>query len=257
MPTIDTSLFVGRCPFRDVPSSPGDLNVLRERAGLDRAVATGFNSLLYYDPVSGLERDLEDHEALSDWLYFYATLNLEFPQLEAQVQCAAQNPRTVGLRLFPTIHRTDLNSEPGLQAARLAAEHGLPLNVTARVFDGRVAPRYIQQTEVDRADLTAFLERTGETILILSMFFFNELQPLKVDWGALPNVYLDLGCSKPSVVSCEQIPSWFPVERVLYGTGAPFYYWGGSRLSLEGSRLSDGQKEAISGANAMEVFPWD
>jgi predicted TIM-barrel fold metal-dependent hydrolase len=51
--------------------------------------------------------------------------------------------------------------------------------------------------------------------------------------------------------------TWFPVERVLFGTGAPLYYWQGSRLGLEGSRLSDQQQRGILGQNALEVFAWD
>ena len=256
MPVVDTNLFVGPCPFREVPSEVDDLLVLRERAGLDLAVATGFRSLLYYDPVAGLDGDLAQYEALSAWLFFYATVNPTFPQVEELVKRASEDARIVGLRLFPTLHHYALASEQALQVAYLAADNGLPVNVAARVFDGRVAPRYVNQGTINRADLTTFLDQSKETTVILSMFFFNELQPLKVDWDALPNVYLDLGCSKPSAASLDELTSWFPTDRVLFGTAAPFYYWGGSRLGLEGARLTEDQRLGILGGNAMEVFPW-
>jgi len=256
MPVVDTNFFVGPCPFRETPSDVDDLLALRERAGLDLAIATGFRSLLYYDPIAGLDGDLAQYEALSAWLFFYATINPAFPQLEEQVKRAAGDARIVGLRLFPTLHDGMLASEQAIQVAHLAAEHGLPVNVAARVFDGRVAPRYVNQGMIERADLTAFLNQSKETTVIFSMFFFNELQSIEVDWDALPNVYLDLGCSKPSVASLDEVPSWFPTDRVLFGTGAPFYYWGGSRLGLAGARLTEDQKQGILGGNAMEVFPW-
>ena len=256
MSAVDTNLFVGPCPFRDVPSGVEALNRLREQAGLDRAIATGFNALLYYDPITGLDRDLEEYDSLSGWLDFFAVINPEFPRLEAQVQNAAGDRRIVGLRLFPTLHHFALNSERTLRMVRLAAEHRLPVNVTARVFDGRVAPPSILQTDWDRDDLAAFLSQAGEATVVLSMFFFNELKALDVDWEGLPNVYLDLGCSKPTSASFDELASWFPVDRVLFGTGAPFYYWKGSRLALEGAELTAEQKAAILGSNAKEVFQW-
>lgn len=262
MGVIDVNLFVGHCPFRTLPSDVEDLKRLREAAGLDRAIATSFSSLFYYDPVAGLERDLERYEPLCDWLSFFAVVNPDFPQLEQQVERAARDERIVGLRLFPTLHHPPLPSERVTETLRLAAVHSLPVNLTARLIDGRVAPRYVDQGEWAPDALVKLLEGAGETVdrkrptLILSMFFFNELQPLQVEWSRLPQVYLDLGCSKPSVASFDQVPSWFSAERVLFGSGAPLYYWKGSRLAVEGARLTEDQKSAILGHTAGEVFRW-
>jgi hypothetical protein len=119
-----------------------------------------------------------------------------------------------------------------------------------------MAPRAIQQSEPDRAELVSFLEGVDGTRIVLSMFFFPELKGLRVDWSKKTNVYLDLGCCKPSSASFDELASWFPVERVVFGTGAPFYYWKGSRLALEGSRLSETDRTGILGGHAMEIFPW-
>ncbi len=256
MSFIDTNLFVGDCPFRTIPSNAEDLKRLREVSGLERAVATSFGSLFYYDPMAGLERDLERYEPLCDWLSFFAVVNPNFPQLEGQIERAAKDERIVGVRLFPTLHHYALDSERVAETLRLSAEHGLPVNLTARLTDGRMAPRYVDQGEISTDALVRLLDGAGDATVILSMFFFNELQPLSVDWSRLPRVYLDLGCSKPSVASFDELPSWVPVERVLFGSGAPLYYWKGSRLAVEGARLPEDQKSAILGRTAREVFPW-
>jgi uncharacterized protein len=256
MPTIDTNLFVGTCPFRDIPSSVDDLRALREQAGIERAAATGFRSIFYYDPVDGLAKDLAEFEPLKDWLHFWSVVNPEFPQIEAQVASAADERRSVGIRLFPTLHQYALCSDRSQEVARMAADRGLPVNVTARLFDGRVAPRMVDQGEVARDDLTAFLGEVAGATIILSMFFFGDVQPLKVDWGKQTNVYLDLGCSKPSSVALDKLGEWFPLDRVMYGSAAPLYYWGGSRLALEGCRQTDETKEAILGGTAKEVLRW-
>lgn len=257
MTVVDPNLIVGRCPFRPIPSSVEDLARLRSTAGLTRAIGTGFDSLLFFDPIAGLASDLARYEPLAAWLSFYAVINPEFPQLEKQITDAAHNPRIAGLRLFPTLHRFELTSERVMQTAELAARNHLTLTLTARLFDGRVAPRYLNQGVLTAVELKGFLERMpADLSVILSMFFFNELQAIDVDWHALPNVGLDLGCCKPNAVSFDQLTSWFPVDRVVLGTGAPFYYWKGARLALAGARLTDEQKHAVLGGNAKRIFQW-
>lgn len=253
---VDASLFVGTCPFRSLLSTPEDIRALREVASLDRAVVTGFDSLFYHDPEAGLARDLEYFGELASWLRFYAVINPDFPRLEAQIRAAAEDTRIAGVRLFPTLHRFDLDSDRVRTVLRLAAECGLPVNVSARLLDGRVAPRYLHQEVLNAGQLAAFLAESGEATVVLSMFFFSELQALQVAWEGLPNVVLDVACSKPSTASFDQLGSWFPLDRVVFGTGAPLYYWMGSRLALEGSRLSESAKEAILGGTATEVFRW-
>ena len=254
---IDTGLLVGPCPFREVPNTAADIMLLKDRAGLERAIATGFRSLLYYDPSAGLKEDLVEYLALADWLYFYAVINPEFPRLEYQVQQAAENRRIVGLRLVPALHHYDLLADRVRRTVALAVEYDLPVNLTARIFDGRVAPRYINQANIDGSVLNTFLERSRRAKIILSMFFFNELKGYQIDWLHWSNVYLDLGCSKPSVADLDELASWFPLERVLFGTGAPFYYWEGSRLGADGSCLTEEQKYAVLGTNAEGLFAWD
>ncbi|MFH1006984.1 MAG: amidohydrolase family protein [Candidatus Latescibacterota bacterium] len=256
MDLIDVNLFVGDCPFRAIPSSVSDLKRLREDAGLERAVATSFSSLFYYDPQEGLARDLERYAPLSDWLSFYAVVNPDFPQLEGQIEHAASDERIVGIRLFPTLHHYALDSDRVTETLGLAAKKNLPVNLTARLTDERMAPRYLDQATLSSEALAAFLLGAEEVTVILSMFFFRELQALPVEWSRMPRVYLDLGCAKPSVASFDRIPSWFPAERVLFGSGAPLYYWKGSRLAVEGAGLSEDQKSAMLGRTAREVLAW-
>ena len=256
MTVIDVNLLAGRCPFRPIPSAPDDLARLRKEAGLTHAAATGFRSLFHFDPMQGLEQDLEEYRALADWLHFYAVINPTFPKLEEQIERCAANERIVGVRLCPALHQYAIDDPRVAETVRLAAARGLPVNVTARLFDDRVAPAAVRQTEIVPDHLKAFLNATREATVILSMFFFGELRSFKLNAAELPHLYLDVGCSKPEIGSFDQLPDWFPPERVLLGTGAPYYYWKGTRLALEGARLSEGRKEAILGATAQEVLRW-
>ena len=257
MAIIDTGLLVGPCPFRSVPSSVADLVALRQAAELDCAVATGFRSLLYYDPIAGLEQDLAEYDSLAEWLFFYAVVNPEFPQWAKLVNWVATNQRLVGVRLVPALHHYALDTPLFGEIVDLAGQLQLPVNLMARVFDDRIAPRFVDQRVPSLDAVAAFLARCGETRVILSMFYFNELKVLPVDWANLPHGYVDFGCCKPSVVSLDELGEWFPLERALFGTGAPFYYWQGSRLGLAGSRLEDKAKQGILGQNALEVLGWD
>ena len=94
----DINLILGPCPFRSIPSSVDELERLKRRAGLERAVASGFRSLLYYDTLSGLHEDMVHYGPLRTWLSFYATINPRFPQMEKGVRRAAADERIAAVR---------------------------------------------------------------------------------------------------------------------------------------------------------------
>lgn len=254
---IDSGLIVGPCPFRRVPSGVEELQALRQRAGLWRAVASGFRSLLYYDPLSGLDEDMAQYAALREWLYFYATIDPRFPQAENGVRRVCADERIVGVRLLPAVHHYALDSPEVDALMGAAAAENVPVNLMARIFDDRIAPRYVQQLVPPLESVAAFLHRHRQVKVALSMFYFSELKGLVSNWHDLPHVFVDFGCSKPNVASLDVLASFFPVERALFGTGAPFYYWAGSRLGLEGSQLSADQQRAILAGNARSFFAWD
>ena len=212
--------------------------------------------MFYSDPQAGFARDLQLYEALGDWLSFYAVINPRLPDTVAQIEAAARNPRIVGLRFFPTLHHYPLDFDPLLSAIRIAAQCGLPVNLSARLLDARTAPGCLHQAEIGLDALPGLLRRAGEATLVLSMFFFSELRGLQVDWEALPGVYLDLGCCKPAVDSFDELADWFSPQRAVFGSGAPLHYWKGSRLAVEGATLAPKHKAAILGGTAREVFSW-
>lgn len=253
----DINLILGPCPFRSIPSSVDELERLKRRAGLERAVASGFRSLLYYDTLSGLDEDMVHYGPLRTWLSFYATINPRFPQMEKGVRRAAADERIAAVRLLPSLHHYALDAPEVDDAMAAARAEGVPVNLMARIFDDRVAPQYVQQRVPDPEQVAAFLMRHSDVKIALSMFYFSEIRTLNLDWHALPHVYVDFGCSKPNVASLDVLERAFPIGRALFGTGAPFYYWAGSRLGLEGAELSAESKRAIMVDNARDFFSWD
>jgi len=253
----DTNLILGPCPFRSIPSNVEEIEKLRERAGLQRAVASGFRSLLYYDTLSGLEEDMAHYASLRTWLYFYATLNPCFPQMERGVRRAAVDERIAAVRLLPGLHHYELDAPEVDDLMAAAQAERVPVNLMARIFDDRVEPQYVQQTVPKLEHVAAFLMRHRKVKIALSMFYFTEIRGLELDWHALPHVYVDFGCSKPNVASLDVLDKVFPTARALFGTGAPFYYWAGSRLGLDGAEMSVDTRRAIMADNARDFFSWD
>ena len=255
---IDVNWYVGNCPFRSLKTQSKDLAQLKVKAGISRAVACDFNSLLYYDAMDGTEEALRRYESLSDWLQFYMVVNPFFPKWEKAVEHAAQDPRIAAIRIAPCLHHYSVDAPEVQMLIDLASKCGIPVNLMARLFDERVAPQYLKQVVPGRGALLEFLRRcSGEARVSLSMFYFDELVAFDIDWVSNPNLYIDVGCSKPNVASLDELPSWFPIERALFGTGAPLYYWGGSRLGLEGAEWTTGQQKDVLADNAKNFFSWD
>lgn len=255
---IDVNWYVGNYPFRSLKTQPKDLAQLRVKSGISRAIACDFNSLFYYDSMDGIEETLRRYESLSDWLQFYLVVNPSFPKWEKAIEHAAQDSRIAAIRIAPCLHHYSVDAPEVQMLIDLASKCGIPINVMARLFDDRVAPQCVQQIVPSRASVLDFLRSCSvEARISLSMFYFDELMALDIDWVRNPNLYIDVGCSKPNVASLDELPSWFPIERVLFGTGAPLYYWGGSRLGLEGAEWTVVQQQDVLADNAKVFFEWD
>ena len=82
---------------------------------------------------------------LRTWLSFYATINPRFPQMEKGVRRAAADERIAAVRLLPSLHHYALDAPEVDDAMAAARAEGVPVNLTARIVDDRVAPQYVQQ----------------------------------------------------------------------------------------------------------------
>lgn len=258
-PYVDTNLFCGPYPFRRLPDTDGDglLRLLDETHAWG-ALVTPFRSVFYADALSGLEETLE-RAPRHPWLRFAAVVNPAFPGWREDLEIALRYPRVSAVRVFPRRHHYGAADECLAELAEVMAGRPEPLVISARLSDDRLNPEMLNvDPPLDLAEVAMLLKERPDTRFILTQFYINELPALRSAVIAHGETYVDIGCCKPREFWWEEAVREWPVDRLLFGTGAPLYYHGGSRLSFSRAELEPEVREAILLGNAGRLLglPW-
>jgi uncharacterized protein len=251
---IDVNLYCGEYPFRRLPETRGrGLLQLMDAARVEYGVVTPFAGIFYKDNLDGLRAAVEAVET-GGKIRFWAVLNPAFPGWEADMDAALTLPGVAGVRLFPRYHRYRLMDPPVVALMGRAAERGVPVNIAARLVDDRLHHWLLNVPPLDVPEVGGLVKQCPATTIVLSHFYSAEIGSLAAVVNAHPAAYVDIGCCKPNVVWWTTVTRQIDVSRLLFGTGAPLYYYAGAWLSLHSSELEEAARQRIAHGNAAELF---
>ena len=253
---IDINIFTGIYPFRNLPSTCGKkLTELLDEIECQRCIATAFPSIFYKDCLDGLKLTAAQTESCGKRVFFYAVMNPGFPGCIEDMNEALKLPGVAGIRLFPRLHHYELMSPQLRPLMAFAAERDIPVNLAARLVDDRLNHWMLDiRPPLPLYEIGAFIKSYRKTKIILSMFYHHEIAELVDDINSSPNVFVDIGVTKPDLFWYERIVEKIDSTRLLFGTGAPLYYHGSSLLSLEKANIFSDVKQQILQKNAERVF---
>ncbi|MBM3457083.1 MAG: hypothetical protein FJX77_00910 [Armatimonadetes bacterium] len=256
-PYVDVSLFCGPYPFRALPGrTPTELARLLAATGAEAAVVTPFPALFYTQTWQGL-REWQASAPSAAGVRYWAVLNPAYPGWERDLDGMLGDPGVAGIRLFPRYHGYGFGGDLSalLEVANRTAAAGRPLNLTARLLDDRLHPRLLHvDPPLDLSAVAHLLAGTPGTTWVLSGFYAGELHRLFPPVREHPAAYLDIGCVKPPEFWWETVVAEVGAARLLVGTGAPLYYYGGTRLSLARADLAPEARALLLRENARRLF---
>lgn len=184
-------------------------------------------------------------------LFFWAGVNPNYPREEiiAELERRSREPGFVGVKLHPEIHKHAANGAGYAWAWEFAQERALP--VLSHTWHGSQLdpPGMFRELakKYDRA--TIVLGHSGG-----SPEGYRESAEVARE---CPNVFCDLCGSQHGYGSLEWLVGQVSAERVLFGTDLPFIDPRPQLGRVLFSRLSDDQKRAILGLNAVRVLRID
>jgi predicted TIM-barrel fold metal-dependent hydrolase len=253
---VDVNVHLSRWPMRRLPLDETPQLVRRLRSGqVVRAWAGSFDGLLYHD-ISDVNRRLaaECRQHGDDLLLPFGTVN---PALEGWRedlrQCVEQHGMK-GIRLYPGFHGYGLDDSRLHQLLEQAAQRKLIVCLTLRMEDDRTQHPLLRSTAVDTAPLLDLVKRHADLPLVLC----NALRDLRLDaLGQLTSAglaYCEISTLE-GVGGVSKLLEAVPLERVLFGSHAPFFYFQAAVLKLRESELPRFQVQAITHRNARTLLP--
>jgi len=249
---IDTNLTLSRWPFRRCPldETPALVAKLREH-GVTQAWAGTFDGLLHKDVGSANARLAAECRAHAGLLVPFGSVNPKLPDWEEELRRCTEIHRMPGIRLHPNYHGYKLDDPAFARLLALAAEKKLIVQLAVIMEDERTLHPFVQVPPVDTAPLADLLKKTpGLRLQLLNTFRTLRGEPLLRLAAAGAHVEI---ATLEGVAGVANLLKQLPVERLLFGSHAPLFYFESAALKLKESVLTPDQDRAIRSSNALRL----
>jgi len=181
--------FVGHWSFRRLDASAADLLSLLDRNGIDRALVSAFESVLYRNVHAGnreLARRVAGHE---DRLVPVATIDPTYAAWEDDLRECVEELGMVAVKMLPTYHDYDLDSAAARDLLDACAALDVPAIVCATLEDRRQRHPRVTLRGFEDGGTRAFTDEHVDDLVGLLTDCPGTDVVLADLWSAAPRVY--------------------------------------------------------------------
>ncbi len=252
---IDVNVHLSRWPTRRIAEDETKRLVEKLRSfGVIEAWAGSFDGLLHKDIASVNERLAEECRSVSSMrLHPFGSVNPRLPDWEEDLRRCAEVHRMPGIRLHPNYHGYPLDDPVFEELLRQATHHRLIVALSVQMEDERMMHPLLR---VKQVDLKPLAERVAATPG-LRLLLLNAGRTLRGDGlGKLlqsGDVSIDIAMLEGLGV-LENLLKEVSLDRVLFGSHAPFHYFESGILKLQESSLPRLHLRAICLENARRLL---
>lgn len=245
----DCHVYLGSNPFRKLGAENRDefIQALGKR-GVTDAWTGAFEGLLRRD-VAAVNRSLAQ-ACQGTMLRPCGTINPILPDWQDDVKRCAEDHGMRIIRLHPNYHAYDLKTPAFRELLALSVKHRLLIQLVAQMEDERTQNPMVRAAPVDLQPLPALLHEMKEARVMLlnanSAMLLRHVQ-------ACPNLWLDFAMIE-GVGGVENLLKTWPLDRLVFGSYAPVFYWESARLKLQESALTSAQSSAVHWQNATALL---
>jgi uncharacterized protein len=252
---MDVNVNLSRWPLRRVHGDDtGTLVALLREQGVTQAWTGSFDGVLHKD-IAAVNARLAHECKLHGRgiLAPFGSINPKLPDWEEDLRRCADVHRMPGIRLHPNYHGYKLDDPDFRRLLRMAAERGLIVQLALVMEDERMMHPLLRIEPVDTAPLADLVKQIhGLRLVLLNALRTLRAKPL-LDLLAAGDVYVEISMLE-GVGGIANLLAQVPVERVLFGSYAPLFYFESALLKLKESPLTEEQRRAIRTGNAQRLL---
>jgi predicted TIM-barrel fold metal-dependent hydrolase len=254
-PITDVNVNLSRWPTRRVHGDdPSELVAILGSHGVVEAWAGSLDGLLHKDLAAvnaRLTQACRSQEGIN--LVPFGSINPQLPDWEEDLRRCVEEHRMPGIRLHPNYHGYSLDHPLVARLLSLATEHRLIVAIALVMEDERMMRPLLRVAPVDPGPLADLVARIpGSRLLLL-----NALRTLR---GEQLGALMRAGDVSVEIAMLEgagglaRLLDEVPLERVLFGSHAPYFYFEAALLKLQESPLAPAQLEALRQENARRYI---
>ena len=243
---IDCNLHLGAHPVRLLPEIDEAFLIKR---GITEAWAGSFEALLHRD-MAAVNTRLVKRCTASRLLRAVGSVNPKLPAWEDDLKrCLEQHGMKV-IRLYPNHHDYTLTNDLFLKLLEAATTHKLLVQIVAQMEDQRTQSPVMKLPPVDLKPLNAVMTKLPEArVMVLNA----NASMITTALRGCTNVWIDIAMIE-GVGGVENILKGWPLDKLCFGSHAPFFYWESAGLKMQESVLTDEQTHSIRAGNARALL---
>jgi uncharacterized protein len=254
---VDTNVNLFRWPFRRLSGDDSAALVARLRKhNVSQAWAGSFDGVFHKDIASANARLTKDCRTYGQGLLLpFGSINPKLPDWQDDLRRCHEEHKMRGIRLHPNYHGYELQDPAFAELLKLAAARGLIVQLALCMEDERTQHPLMRVPPVDLTPL-ADLARAEPTLELVVLNCYPQIPPDQVDRLApAGNVCIELSMLE-RVGAVARLIERVTLDRVLFGSHSPFFYFESAALKVQESGLSDVQKRAVLEGNARRLMAY-
>jgi len=261
---IDTNINLFDWPFRNLKYRDADsLTTKLRKHGVKQAWAGSFEALFHKD-IQGVNARLSEACKThgKNFLLPFGTVNLGWPDWEEDLRICDEVHHMPGIRIYPSYQTFDLDHPDFPRLVQLTTQRGMILQIVGDMDDSRNHHPIVLARGVNMEPLIEIAKR--ETNARLQLLYWNHRVNNKLLEKMVreTNIYFDTCRIETSGGIGRMIDGnpWsgptlpFPVERLLFGSHAPYFPVEANILKLFESPLDLNQAKAIMEENVQTLI---
>ena len=252
---IDTNVTLSRWPCRRLPLDETSALVARLRSqGVEQAWAGSFDGLLHKDIASVNARLAEECRKNGRGLLMpFGSVNPVLPNWEEELCRCHEEHKMPGIRLHPNYHGYKLDEPAFARLLDIARECGLIVQLVVTMEAERTQHPLMRAPHVDVMPLLALLASRSNMKIVLLNWSREVSSALLAKLSAVGPMHFDIATLE-GVGGVANLLKQVPVDRVGFGSHAPFFYFESALLKLKESALSEPQAMSIRAGNARRLL---
>ena len=249
---VDTNVSLSRWPFRRlVADEPAELVARLRKQNVGQAWAGSFDGILHKDIASVNTRLVKDCRTFGQGMLVpFGSINPKLPDWQEDVRRCQEEHHMPGIRLHPNYHGYTLNDPVFAELLKLAVTRRMIVQLVLSMEDVRTQHPLMHVPPVDAAPLAdLFKNQPGLWLVVLNWtpgLRSGQLQTLSSSTG---HVYFDISTVE-GVGGVARLVEQVSLERVLFGSNYPLFYFESALLKMQESGLTETQKNALFEENA-------